>query len=326
MTKMHMVSALNNALDIAMKENDKVIILGEDVGVNGGVFRVTDELITKYGEERVVDTPLAEAAIVGSSIGLAVNGMKPVCEIQFSGFSYQAFHHIKQHMARLRQRSHNTMSCPMIMRAPCSGGIRALEHHSESPESFFIHCQGITVIMPSGPYDAKGLMLAAMKSEDPIIFLEPKKIYRSFKEEVPEESYEIEIGKANIKKEGNDISIITWGAMTKLVMDSVEDIEKETGKSVEVLDLRTLWPFDIKAITATAKKTGRVVVVQEATRACSLGSEIAAQIQERCILNLKAPIQRVSGFDIPFPHFAMENYFLPNKTRILNAVKKTLEY
>ena len=324
--KMHMVSAINNALDIAMKENEKVIILGEDVGINGGVFRVTDGLYSKYGEERVVDTPLAEAGIVGSSIGLAVNGLKPVCEIQFSGFAYQAFHHIKQHMARLRQRTNNTMSCPMILRAPCSGGIKALEHHSESPESFFIHCQGIKVVMPSGPYDAKGLMLAAMESNDPVIFLEPKKIYRSFKEEVPEEKYTIELESANIKKEGSDISIITWGAMTKLVLDSVESIEKEVGKSIEVLDLRTLWPFDINAIKKTAEKTGRVIIVSEATRACSLSSEISAQIGERCILNLKAPVLRVTGFDVPFPHFALENYFLPNKTRILNAIKKSLEY
>ncbi len=326
MVKMHMVSALNNALDIAMAENNKIICLGEDVGVDGGVFRVTEGLLNKYGEKRVVDTPLAEAAIVGCSIGMGLNGIKPIAEIQFSGFSYQAFHQIKQHMARFRQRTNGTLTCPMILRAPCSGGIRALEHHSESPESFFIHCQGIKVIMPSGPYDAKGLLLSAIDEKDPVIFLEPKKIYRAFKEEVPEEKYTIEIGKANIKKEGTDISIITWGAMTKLVLDNIEAIEKETQKSIEILDLRTLWPFDIDAITQTAKKTGRVIIVAEETKSCSLSSEITAQIQERCILYLNGPIQRVTSWDLPYPQFALENFFLPNAKRITKAIKKTLEY
>ena len=323
--KMHMVSALNSALKNMMKEDESIVVLGEDVGVDGGVFRVTDGLITEFGEDRVVDTPLAEAGIVGSSIGLAINGMKPVAEIQFSGFSYQAFHHFKQHMARFRQRSNGTISIPMVVRTPCSGGIRALEHHSESPEAFFIHCQGIKVVMPSGPYDAKGLMVAALKDPDPVVFLEPKKIYRSFKEEVPEDSYEIPLGEANVVNEGKDVSIITWGAMTKLCKDCVEDLEKD-GISVEILDLRTLWPFDIDRIVETGKKTGRVVVVQEATRACSLSSEIAAQLQDRIALNLKAPVERVTGFDLPFPHFALENYFLPNKKRVIDAVKKVYNY
>lgn len=320
-----MVSALNSALKNMMKEDESIVVLGEDVGVDGGVFRVTDGLITEFGEDRVVDTPLAEAGIVGSSIGLAINGMKPVAEIQFSGFSYQAFHHFKQHMARFRQRSNGTISIPMVVRTPCSGGIRALEHHSESPEAFFIHCQGIKVVMPSGPYDAKGLMVAALKDPDPVVFLEPKKIYRSFKEEVPEDSYEIPLGEANVVNEGKDVSIITWGAMTKLCKDCVEDLEKD-GISVEILDLRTLWPFDIDRIVETGKKTGRVVVVQEATRACSLSSEIAAQLQDRIALNLKAPVERVTGFDLPFPHFALENYFLPNKKRVIDAVKKVYNY
>lgn len=323
--KMHMVAAINDALRLSMREDPKIMLLGEDVGVDGGVFRVTDGLQKEFGEERVVDTPLAEAGIVGTSIGLALNGMRPVPEIQFSGFSYQAFHHIKQHMARIRQRTNGTMSVPIVLRTPCSGGIRALEHHSESPESFYIHCQGIKVVMPSGPYSAKGLMMSALKSEDPVIFLEPKKIYRSFKEEVPEEAYEIPLGEANIAKEGKDVSIITWGAMLKVSEQAAEELEKE-GISVEILDLRTLWPFDIEKIIETAKKTGRVVVVQEATRACSLSSEIAAQIQERAILHLNAPIERVSAWDIPFPHFALENYFLPNPKRVIRAVKKVYEF
>lgn len=323
--KMHMVSALNSALKLAMKEDPTVVLLGEDVGIDGGVFRVTDGLQKEYGEDRVFDTPLAEAGIVGSSIGLAINGMKPIPEIQFSGFSYQAFHHVKQHMARFRQRTNGTVNIPMVLRAPCSGGIRALEHHSESPESFFIHCQGLKVVMPSGPYDAKGLMMSAIKDPDPVIFLEPKKIYRSFKEEVPEEAYEIPLEEANIVREGTDVSIITWGAMTRVCVEAAEKL-KEEGINVEILDLRTLWPFDIDKIVATANKTRRVVVVQEATRACSLSSEISSQVQERCILNLEAPVERVSGFDIPFPQFSLENYFLPNVGRIMKAVKKVKEF
>lgn len=320
-----MVSALNSALKLAMKEDPTVVLLGEDVGIDGGVFRVTDGLQKEYGEDRVFDTPLAEAGIVGSSIGLAINGMKPIPEIQFSGFSYQAFHHVKQHMARFRQRTNGTVNIPMVLRAPCSGGIRALEHHSESPESFFIHCQGLKVVMPSGPYDAKGLMMSAIKDPDPVIFLEPKKIYRSFKEEVPEEAYEIPLEEANIVREGTDVSIITWGAMTRVCVEAAEKL-KEEGINVEILDLRTLWPFDIDKIVATANKTRRVVVVQEATRACSLSSEISSQVQERCILNLEAPVERVSGFDIPFPQFSLENYFLPNVGRIMKAVKKVKEF
>jgi len=320
-----MVAAINSALKLEMKEDSTVMCLGEDVGVDGGVFRVTEGLQTEFGKKRVVDTPLAEAGIVGVAIGLALGGMKPVPEIQFSGFSYQAFHHIKQHMARIRQRTHGTATVPMVLRAPCSGGIRALEHHSESPESFFIHCQGIKVVMPSGPKDAKGLMISAIRDQNPVIFLEPKKIYRSFKEEVPDESYTVPLGEANVVKEGKDVSIITWGAMVRLC-EKVSEKLQEQGINVEILDLRTLWPFDIDKIVETTKKTGRVVVVQEATKTCSLSSEIVSQIQERCILNLKAPVGRVTSWDLPFPHFALENYYLPNETRIIRAVKKVYEF
>ncbi|MCA9478548.1 MAG: alpha-ketoacid dehydrogenase subunit beta, partial [Nanoarchaeota archaeon] len=212
MTKLHMVGALNLALEQEMGKDNTIVVLGEDVGVDGGVFRVTDGLQAKYGADRVIDTPLAEAGIVGCSTGLALNGMKPVAEIQFSGFSYQAFHHVKQHLARFRQRSNGALHVPMVLRAPCSGGIRALEHHSESPENFFVHCQGLKVVMPSSPYDAKGLLISALRDPDPVIFLEPKKIYRSFKEEVPEEEYTIPLGQANVVQEGKDITLITWGA------------------------------------------------------------------------------------------------------------------
>lgn len=319
-----MVSALNDALKIAMRKDKSVVALGEDVGVDGGVFRVTDGLQQEFGVDRVVDTPLAEAGIVGCSIGMALNGIRPIPEMQFSGFSYQAFHHIKQHMARFRQRTNSGCSLPIVLRMPTSGGIRALEHHSESPESFFIHCQGIKVVMPSGPYDAKGLMLSSIADDNPVIFLEPKKIYRSFKEEVPEEEYSIEIGKANVKREGNDVTIISWGAMVRICEESIEQLGDSV--SCELIDLRTLWPFDIETIVNSVKKTGRVVIVQEATRACSLSSEIVAQIQERCILNLNAPVKRVTSWDIPFPQFALEEYFLPNPKRIINAIKEVKDF
>ncbi|MFT7616165.1 MAG: pyruvate dehydrogenase E1 component beta subunit [Candidatus Woesearchaeota archaeon] len=323
--KMHMVAALNDALRLEMKKDNSILCLGEDVGIDGGVFRVTDGLQKEFGKDRVIDTPLAEAGIVGTSIGLAINGMKPIPEIQFSGFSYQAFHHIKQHIARFYQRSHKTRTLPLVLRAPCSGGIRALEHHSESPEAFFIHCQGIKVVMPSGPYDAKGLLTAAIRDPDPVIFLEPKKIYRSFKEEVPEESYEIPLGDANIVKEGKDVSIITWGAMLQVCKSAAEELKLQN-IDVEILDLRTLWPFDTEKIMQTAKKTGRVVIVHEATRTCGLGGEIAARIQEEAILSLQAPIQRVTSWDLPFPHFALENYYIPNPKRVIAAVEKVMEF
>ncbi len=318
-----MVAAINAALKQEMQKDPSVMCLGEDIGVNGGVFRVTDKLQEEFGKDRVVDTPLAEAGIVGASIGLALGGMKPIPEIQFSGFSYQAFHHIKQHMARFRQRTHNTMHLPMVLRAPCSGGIRALEHHSESPEAFFIHCQGIKVVMPSGPYDAKGLLISAIRDPDPVVFLEPKKIYRSFKEEVPEEEYTLELGKAKLVKEGKDVTIITWGAMLKVV-EAAAELCKDV--DLEIIDLRTLWPYDMETLVKSTNKTGRVVVVQEATRACSLASDIAANLQERCILKLEAPIERVSAWDIPFPHFALENYFLPNPQRVLKSIRKVREF
>ena len=263
MTKQHMVGALNQAIGQAMEKDETIICLGEDVGVDGGVFRVTDGLIKKFGKDRVVDTPLAEAGIIGTSVGLATNGMKPIPEIQFSGFSYQAFHHIKQHMARWYQRSDGTFNLPMVLRAPCSGGIRALEHHSESPEAFFVHCQGLKVVMPSGPYDAKGLMLAAIEDPDPVIFLEPKKIYRSFKEEVPDEMYTIPLGEANVKREGENITLISWGAMVRVCEEAAEQLAKEN-ISCELIDIRTMWPLDMDTILASVKKTGRAVVVQEA--------------------------------------------------------------
>lgn len=325
MTKQHIVSAINQALDQEMKNDDSVVLLGEDVGVDGGVFRVTDGLVDKYGEKRVIDTPLAEAAIVGSAVGMALNGLKPIPEIQFSGFTYQAFYHIKQHMARFRQRTEGTMTVPMVLRAPYSGGIRALEHHSESPEAFYAHCQGLKVVIPSNPYDAKGLLISAIRDPDPVVFLEPKKIYRSFREEVPDEDYTVPLEKANVVKEGKDLTMIAWGSMKKLCEDSLEEIEKE-GVDIELIDLRTIHPMDKKTILESVKKTGRAIVVHEAPKTAGMGAEIAAKIQEEAILHLDAPVKRVTSFDVPFPQFALENYHLPNTKRIKKAVKETMEF
>ncbi len=323
--KLHMVGAINLALDQEMAKDKTVMILGEDVGVDGGVFRVTDGLIAKYGEARVVDSPLAEAGIVGCSTGLAINGMKPIAEIQFSGFSYQAFAHVKQHLARFRQRSNGELTLPLVVRAPCSGGIRALEHHSESPENFFVHCQGLKVVMPSGPYDAKGLMIAAIRDPNPIIFLEPKKIYRSFKEEVPEEEYSIPLGQANVVQEGKDVTLITWGAMLTLTKHAVEELEKE-GISCEVIDLRTIVPLDMKTILTSVEKTGRAVVIQEATPTGSFASEIIARIQDKAALHLSAPVGKVSSFDVPYPQFGLENFYMPNVHRVKKEVTRIAKF
>lgn len=324
MTKMHMVAALNNALDQEMGADKTVICLGEDVGVDGGVFRVTDGLIKKY-PDRVIDTPLAEAGIVGTSAGMAINGLKPVAEIQFSGFSYQAFHHIKQHLARFRQRTCSTFNVHVVIRAPCSGGIHALEHHSESPEAFFVHCQGLKVVMPSGPYDAKGLLISAIRDPDPVIFLEPKKIYRSFKEEVPDESYTVPLMDAKVVREGKDLTIVSWGAMLRLSLEAAEKI-KEEGIDCEVIDLRTIWPMDLPKIIDSVKKTGRCVIVHEAPRTGGFGGEIAARIQEEAILHMKAPVVRVTGMDLPFPQYALENYFLPDVHRVIRGIKKAMNF
>lgn len=324
MTKHHIVSALNDALKIAMKKDESIVILGEDVGVDGGVFRVTDVLVDLFGEDRVIDTPLAEAGIIGSAVGLAINGLKPVVEIQFIGFSYQGFHHINHHMSRFRQRTEGSVSLPMVLRAPYGGGIRALELHSESPETFFAHSMGLKVVVPSNPSDAKGLLLSAIRDPDPVIFLEPEKLYRSFREEVSDDDFEIPLGKANVVWSGSDLTIVSWGSMFKLCKDMESDF-KDMGLSVELIDLRTIYPMDTDTIVESVKKTGRLVVVCEAPRSGSWASEIAARVQEKAIYYLDAPIGRVTGLDIPYPQFADENVFLPSKKRILNEIKKVME-
>ena len=325
MAKFNMVQALNDALRLEMERDKSVVLMGEDVGVDGGVFRVTDGLGAKFGKDRVIDTPLAEAGIVGTAVGLAINGIKPVVEIQFIGFAYEAFHQINHHMSRFRQRSEGLFPVPMVLRSPSGGGIKALELHSESPETFFVHSQGIKVVVPSGPYDAKGLMISAIRDPDPVIFLEPEKLYRSFKEDVPEEAYTIPLGEAKVVREGKSITLIAWGAMLRLCLDVAEKVKAE-GVDCEVIDLRTVWPLDEDKILASVRKTGRAVVVYEAPKTCGFGSEIAARIQEKCILSLQAPVIRVASFDVPYPQFAVEDYFLPNATRVIKGIRDAMKY
>ncbi len=324
MAKMTMVQALNLALTQEMAKDDRVIVLGEDVGRDGGVFRVTDGLFETYGEHRSVDTPLGEAGIVGMAIGMAVYGLRPVAEIQFSGFIYQAFHHIEQHAARMRWRSRGRFSVPMVIRAPFAAGVRALEHHSESREAYFAHTPGLKMVIPSGPRNARALLLSAIRDPDPVIFFEPKSIYRAFREEVPEEEETMEIGKSVMAREGKDLTMISYGAMMRPTLAAAEKLAEEDGVQAEVIDLLSLSPLDDTLFTASARKTGRVVIVHEAHRSFGPGAEIASRIVEQSFWMLEAPIKRVTGFDIVVPLFAREQAYLPNSERVLRAARETL--
>jgi len=317
-----LVQAVRDGLKSEMERDDSVIVLGEDVGENGGVFRATEGLIDEFGDERVIDTPLAESGIVGTSIGMAAYGLRPVPEIQFSGFMYPAFDQIVSHAARLRTRSRGTFTCPLVVRAPYGGGIRAPEHHSESKEAIYTHEAGLKVVIPSTPYDTKGLLAASIRDPDPVIFLEPKLIYRAFREDVPEESYTVELGEAAVRREGSDVSVFTWGAMTRPTMEAAESVA-EDGIDVEVVDLRTLSPMDTDAIVDSFKKTGRAVVVHEAPRTGGLAGEITTTIQEEALYHQEAPIERVTGFDVPYPLYALEDYYMPEDTRIEDAIRET---
>jgi pyruvate dehydrogenase E1 component beta subunit len=308
-----------------MTQDDSVVILGEDVGVDGGVFRVTNDLQEKHGEERVVDTPLAEAGIIGSSIGLAINDMTPIPEIQFSGFTYQAFHQFKQHMSRFRQRSNGDINLPMVVRTPYAGGIEALEHHSESPEAFFLHMQGLKVVVPSTPYNAKGLLNAAINDPDPVVFLEPKSIYRSFKDDIPDDHYTVELGEARTVEEGDDFTLITYGAMAKVAEDTISDFE-DHGLNPEILDLQTLRPLDTETIMESVVKTERVLILTEAPKNCGFAAELSSQIHEEQILDLAAPVKRVTAPNIPYPQFAIEDYYLPGSQRLLNAAQDLMAF
>jgi pyruvate dehydrogenase E1 component beta subunit len=320
-----LVQAVRDGLRDAMAEDDSVLVMGEDVGENGGVFRATEGLIDQFGEDRVIDTPLSEAGIAGTAVGMAAYGLRPVAEMQFMGFIYPAFDQIVSHAARLRTRSRGRFTCPLVVRAPYGGGIRAPEHHSESTEAFFAHMPGLRVVVPSTPYDTKGLLVSAIRSEDPVVFLEPKLIYRSFREEVPEEPYTVPMGEAAVRREGSDVSVFTYGAMTRPTLEAAEDLAGE-GLDVEVLDLRTVSPIDEDAIVESFEKTGRAAVVHEAPRTGGLGAEITSIIQEEALLYQEAPVERVTGFDTPFPLYALEDYYLPEPTRIKEGIREAAEF
>ena len=322
MPAMTMVEALNLALKQEMSRDKSVIVLGEDVGIDGGVFRVTEGLYKKFGQKRVIDTPLAESGIVGTSIGLSLGGLKPVAEIQFSGFIYPALDQLISHASRIRNRSRGLHSAQMVVRAPYGGGIRALEHHSESMEALFIHTPGLKVVMPSTPYDAKGLLVSSIRDPDPVIFFESEKLYRSIKQEVPTKEFSIPLGKAAIRKEGSDITIITWGAMTVPALSAAA----KSNYSIEVIDLRTLSPFDIETVINSVKKTGRAIVVHEAPRTAGLGAEIVAQINEKALLDLQAPVERVTGYDTIFPLAKLENYYLPDVKKVTEAIERVMKF
>ena len=323
--KATMVEAINSCLKQEMERDNTIVTLGEDVGVDGGVFRVTDGLYSKFGRERVIDTPLSESGIIGTAIGMAALGLRPIAEIQFQGFEYNAYHQIVQHAARLRNRTRGSFNCPLIIRLPYSGGIKALEHHSESLESAYIHIPGLKVVCPSSPSDAKGLLSAALRDDDTVLYFEPKRLYRAFKEEVPDEEYQIEIGKANVLREGNDLTLVSWGAMTYVSKDAIEEAQKQ-GISIEHVDLRTLAPCDYDTICNSVKKTGRCVIVHEATKTLGFGAEIATRIMENVFLYLEAPIKRVTAWDITIPYPKFEEYYFPDKKRILKGIMETAKY
>ncbi|MBI1730351.1 alpha-ketoacid dehydrogenase subunit beta [Candidatus Acetothermia bacterium] len=326
MAQMTLVQAINDALKCEMRQDKRVLVMGEDVGVDGGVFRATDGIINEFGPDRAIDTPLAESGIVGAAIGMAVNGLRPVAEIQFDGFMTPAFDQIVSHAARLRWRSRGRFSAPIVVRAPYGGGIRALEHHSESPEAWYVHTPGLKVVTPSGPSDAKGLLIAAIRDPDPVIYLEPKRLYRAFREEVPEGAYEIPLGKANLVREGRDVTAISWGSMSRLLAQTAEEVAEQDGTSIEVIDLRTLVPLDFELISQSVKKTGRVVILQESARTCGFASEIAALITERLLLHLEAPVVRVSGYDIAIPYFRMEEHYLPDSGKVARGIRQAVTY
>ncbi len=324
MPTMNIIQAVNSALRIQMANEPKAIILGEDVGKFGGVFRATAGLFDEFGEDRVIDTPLAEAGIIGTAIGMAIYGMRPIPEIQFSDFIFPAFDQIVNELAKFRYRSGGQYPCPVVIRTPVGGGIRGGHYHSQSPEALFIHTPGLKVVLPSNPYDAKGLLLSCLQQDDPVLFMEPKKIYRASRGEVPEEEYTVELGKAKIVQEGEQVTLIAYGAMVPVIQEAAKKAA-EIGISCEVIDLRTLLPFDIETLEQSVNKTGRAVVVHEAPKTCGFGAELASSVYERCLASLEAPIERVCGFDTPFP-YSLEHEYMPNADRVLGAIRKTLEW
>jgi pyruvate dehydrogenase E1 component beta subunit len=307
-----------------MEKDDRVIVLGEDVGRDGGVFRVTDGLIDQFGEERALDTPLAESGIVGMSIGMAIFGLRPVCEIQFSGFTYLNFHQIECHASRMRWRSQGAFTVPMVLRAPYGGGVRALEHHSESREAFWSHIPGLKMVIPSSPRNARALLVSAIRDPDPVIFYEPKSVYRAFREEVPEEEETLPLCQPLRIQEGKDLTVISYGAMMRPTMEAVLELKEKDGVEAEVIDLLTISPLDDAMLVESVKKTGRAVIVHEAPRSFGPGAEVVSRLMEKAFFYLEAPIARVTGFDIVIPLFSREKVYLPGPQRILRAARKVL--
>ena len=324
MALLTMVQAVNQGLREEMRKNPNVVLLGEDVGRNGGVFRATEGLLEEFGSERVIDTPLSEEGIIGTAIGMALYGLEPVAEIQFMDFVYPAFNQIVSELAKFRYRSGGQYAPKVVVRMPYGGGIKGGMYHSQSTESFFVHTPGLVVVTPSTPYDAKGLLVSAMRGPDPVVFLEPKRIYRTFKQDVPEHDYVIPIGKARVVAEGNNVTLVSWGATLDTCYEALASLS-EIGISVELIDLRSLLPFDIQTILHSVRKTGRLVVTHEAARIGGVGAEIAAQVSERAIDSLQAPIIRVTGYDTPFP-YSLEGSYLPSVQRILTAVRRVASY
>jgi pyruvate dehydrogenase E1 component beta subunit len=324
MPVMNVIQAVNDALRVEMRKDPDVVVLGEDVGKFGGVFRATHGLHDEFGPDRVIDTPLAEGGIVGTAVGMALYGLKPVPEIQFADFIFPAFDQLVNEAAKYRYRSGGQYECPLVVRTPYGGGIRGGHYHSQSPEAYFVHTAGLKVVVPSNPHDAKGLLIAAIRDRDPVIFFEPKRVYRAAKGEVPAGDYEVPIGKAAVTREGGQVTVVAWGAMWHEADRAAREAEAE-GLDCEVIDLRSLQPLDLDTIVASVEKTGRAVIVHEAPRTCGFGAELSALIQERCFLSLEAPVTRVTGFDTPFP-YTLEMEYLPRAPRILKAIREVVRY
>ncbi len=326
MAKLNMVKALNLALHEEMERDPDVLVIGEDVGVDGGVFRVTEDLHRKFGGKRVIDSPLAEAAIIGTSVGMALYGLKPVCEIQFSGFAFQCFHQFENHVARYRTRSQGRFHCQMVIRMPYGGGVRALEHHTESEEQFYAHIPGLKMVIPSGPRTARGLLVSAIRDPDPVIFFEAKGLYHAAREDVPDETETLPIGRAQVVQEGKDLTLIAYGAMLRVAREAAQVLHDEDGAEAEVIDLLTISPLDRETLVASVQKTGRAVVVHEAPKSFGAGAEIAASIMEGAFLSLEAPIRRVAAYDVSFVGFAREKANVPDVPRVVAACRDTLSF
>ncbi len=324
MANLTLVQAINLALTQEMEADPRVVCLGEDIGKNGGVFRVTEGLQARFGPDRVIDTPLAESGIIGASIGLAMAGMRPIPEIQFEGFMGPAYDQLVNHAARYRTRTRGAITIPMVVRVPVGGGIHAPELHSDSPEAIYAHTPGLKVVMPSTPYDAKGLLIAAIRDPDPVLFFEPKFIYRAFREEVPEDEYIVPIGQAKVVSEGTGLTVISWGASVTRCLAALDSLPEDI--SAELIDLRTIYPIDEDTIAQSVEKTGRCVIVHEAPKTAGMGAEIATIIQERCFLHLEAPVQRVCGFDTVMPYYKLELDYLPDAKRIAEAIGQVMAY